>query len=460
LSACFAQAVKHQAAGQLVAARALYNQILANEPNIAEIHCNLGAVLTNLGMMQEAQLAYRRAISLKPEFSAAYHNLSLVLKDLGQLNEACRFAEEAVRLSPNTASYYTNLAALRPFSVGDPYLAGLEALARNASSLPIADQAQLHLALAKAHENAGLFDSAFRQVLTGNALKRQQHTYDEALVLGGISRVRAVFNSQLMRAQEGFGEPSPIPVFVVGMPRSGTTLVEQILASHPQVFGAGELRLLDHVVASTSGSVPGLLAYPEMMSVISGAQIHDLGAHYVRELVRQAPKALRIIDKTPTNFFFAGLIHLALPNSVIIHTMREPIDNCVSCFFTQFDGPQPFDDLAELGRYYCSYETLMHHWRQILPVGRILEVHYEELVTDLNNVAKRLVAHCSLEWDERCLDFHQTKRLVRTPSATQVRRPIYTSSIGRWRRYEAFLGPLLAELRSADRQQLSLNVGP
>jgi hypothetical protein len=252
-----------------------------------------------------------------------------------------------------------------------------------------------------------------------------------------------------MRSNEGVGGPSRAPVFIIGMPRSGTTLVEQILASHPQVFGAGEIADFEKAAAGLGGVVAEALHSPEAVSLISADQFRRLGASYVERLAAVAPAgAARITNKTPGNFVLAGLIHLALPNARLIHISREPADTCLSCFSSLFVGNLPYAyDLGELGRYYRAYEALMAHWREALPRGVMLDVRYEELVADLEGQARRIVGHCGLEWDARCLDFHQNRRQVRTASAAQVREPIYKSSVGRWRRYEPFLGPLLAELR-------------
>jgi hypothetical protein len=233
------------------------------------------------------------------------------------------------------------------------------------------------------------------------------------------------------------------------MPRSGTTLVEQILSSHPEVFGAGEITDFDKAVAGLGGVAAGALHSPEAVSLMSADQFRRIGASYVERLAAIAPaRAARITNKTPGNFSLAGLIHLALPNVRFIHMRRDAVDTCLSCFSSLFVGNLPYAyELGELGRYYRAYEALMAHWREALPRGVMLEVRYEELVADLEGQARSIVGHCGLEWDARCLDFHQNRRQVRTASATQVRERIYKSSVGRWRRYEPFLGPLLAELR-------------
>jgi hypothetical protein len=255
-----------------------------------------------------------------------------------------------------------------------------------------------------------------------------------------------VFTKDFLRSHENRGEQSRLPIFVIGMPRSGTTLIEQILASHPQVFGAGELALFDQAAGALRDSLPGQPPYPDMAEAMSGEDFGKVGAIYLERLTQLAPDAHRIVDKMPGNFLLAGLIHLALPNATIIHAVRDPVDTCVSCYSLLFNDQKYSYDLSELGRYYWHYQSLMAHWHGVLPPGRILDVRYEELIGDLEGVARRIVAQCGLPWDERCLDFHRTSRMVNTPSATQVRKPIYRSSIGRWRRYKALLSPLLAEL--------------
>ena len=216
------------------------------------------------------------------------------------------------------------------------------------------------------------------------------------------------------------------------MPRSGTTLIEQILASHRQVFGAGELPTLYETVAGFHAEGGGGLRYPDILAHCRTRDLQALGARYVADIAPLAPQAARIVNKMPSNFLFAGLIHLALPNARIVHAVRDPLDTCLSCFSKLFvAGQAQTYELAELGRYYRHYQDLMTHWRMVLSPGRILDVRYEDVVADLEGEARRIIAHCGLDWDARCLDFHRTARPVRTASAAQVRQPIYGSAVGR-----------------------------
>jgi Flp pilus assembly protein TadD len=439
--------------GQLLAESGRHNDALVHyeraaalDPSYADALCNWGSSLSHLDRLDEAEAKLRSAIAADPNFAHAHHNLAVVLKETGRIDEAVRQARRAIRLAPQNPSYYENLAAVRKFTPRCRYLAALERLAQGRASLSIDDQIALHFTLAKAYEDTGKPDAGFEQMLKGNQLKRQQVAYDEDDMLARMTRTRELFSADFVGARQGAGDPSPIPIFIVGMPRSGTTLVEQILSSHPDVFGAGEINWLDQAAGALAKAIPGSQPFLDKVTALSGEHFAALGSSYLDRLKSAAPHALRIVDKMPGNFLFAGLIHLALPNAAIIHLIRDPVDTCVSCFSANFVNQPQTHDLAELGRYYRHYDELMAHWRRVLPLGRILDVRYEQLVGDLQTSARRMIAHCGLTWDSRCLDFHRNPRPVRTASAAQVRRSIYRSSVGRWRNYEKFLGPLLAEL--------------
>lgn len=434
--------------GRLDEAEALCSSAIALDPDHAGAYSTLGNVLEDQDRLIEAEEAYRRAIALKPNFAEAYNNLGALLKHRGCLAEAHRVAEQAVDLAPRNALHFLNLSDVRTFSPGDPYLTAMEAFARNVAALPVRQQTELHFALAKAYGDVGRFEDSFRQLLAGNALKRRQIPYDEPATLAAFERIRAVFSPNLMRALKDAGEPSSRPLFVVGMPRSGTTLIEQIMASHPQIFGAGELPNFHHAVAAIDPQSRGDRSFPDVMETISRERLRVLGADYVAEIARKAPGMPHIVNKMPSNFFFIGLIHLALPNARIIHAVRDPLDTCLSCFSKLFAAGQYHTyDLAELGRYYRHYQVLMQYWHTILPPGRILDVRYEDIVADVESEARRVIAYCGLPWDDRCLSFYETDRPVRTASAAQVRQPVYSSAVGRWRVHEHHLAPLLDALK-------------
>jgi tetratricopeptide (TPR) repeat protein len=418
-----------------------YESALALQPGLAAAHNNLANSLHALGRHDEAIAQYEAALAARPDNAAAASNLGTALRELGRLPEARRAFERAVALAPRQAGFHLNLAEMKRFSAGDAQLAQMEDLAREAEALPREEQVELQFALAKARADLGDHAAAFGHLRRGNALKRAETAYDERATLSLLARIGDVFTPELMRRKAGLGEASDVPVFIIGMPRSGTSLVEQILASHPALFGAGELT---DFTALASESVE---EFPEDVAAMEGEALRGLGARYLAGLVARAPRALRITDKLPANFLLAGLIHLALPQARIIHVRRDPVDTCWSCFATLFTQGQPFAyDLGELGRYYRAYDALMAQWRAVLPPAALLEVGYEDVIADLAGEARRIVAFCGLDWDEACLAFHRTERPVRTASAAQVRQPLYGSSIGRWRGYAAELGPLLDAL--------------
>ena len=423
------------------------DKAIALNPGYADAHRGRGDALFRLNRDEEALASYDRAIALQPRGALAHNNKGLVLLQLGRIAEGGAVLKTAIDLAPQNAQFYHNLARSKRFEPGDPSIPAMETLAGQTSPLDAEQWIHAHFALGKAYADVGDTSRSFHHLALGNTGKRKQSGYDEAQVLGILQRTRCAYTRALMDRHGGQGEASPIPVFIVGMPRSGTTLVEQILASHREVHGAGEINDFGQAMAELGGAAGQALACPEVVRQLSSGQLCQIGASYVRRIRAAAPRARRITNKTTENFRLAGLIALALPDARIVHVRRDPTDTCFSCFSTLFAESIPYVyDLAELGRYYRGYEALMDHWRGLLPQGTMLDVLYEDVVADLEGQARRILAHCGLDWDARCLDFHHHRRSVRTASFAQVRRPLYDSSVGRWRDYEAFLGPLRAAL--------------
>jgi tetratricopeptide (TPR) repeat protein len=437
-------------------AAAAIERAMALNPDDADNVNMMGRIAYERGEIESALTHYRHALAIKPDLADVYNNMGNVLKDLGQLQEAQDAYVQALRLDPNVAGAYTNLSDSKTFIAGDPDLVAMEALAAKTEGLSRADRMQLDFGLGKAYADLKDYPRSFKHLLAGNAAKRATISYDENAALAFFDRIEAVFTRDLIAKKAGGGEPSSMPIFVIGMPRSGTTLIEQIVASHPMVHGAGELPTLNDIAVAVRGLDGHTISYPEFVPTHDAAALRQIGSHYVaavRETAirrsgdAKAERVPRITDKMPSNYYFVGLIHLALPNAKIIHSVRDPIDTCVSCFSKLFSAEQNHTyDLAELGRYYKRYERLMTHWRQVLPAGSFLDVRYEDVVADLEGQARRILAYCGLPWDDRCLSFHRTERPVRTASATQVRKPIYQSAVGRWRVYEEHLDVLLKAL--------------
>jgi tetratricopeptide (TPR) repeat protein len=430
----------HLRLGQYEAASAAFADAIRLRPGDAVARLGLGDALSVLGRVDEARAAFEALRVREPAHAGAQFGLGNLAMQLGDVATARAHFERALAIAPRQPKFHRALAEIARFVPGDDRLAALEALARDAARLDAEQKVELHFALAKAYDDLERYDEAFAQLAAGNALQRRRVAYDEAAVATFLREIAAAFTPALMRARAGAGDPSDKPVFIVGMPRSGSSLVEQMLASHPAVFGAGELLFMNDLVAQ----VPD---YPSGIDALPNQGLKTLGRRYVERLLPLAPEAMRIVDKLPANFRHLGLIHLALPNAKIVHVRRDPRDTCLSCYSKLFLGGLNFTcDLGELGRYYRMYDALMAHWRTALPAHALLEIDYEILVGDFEPQARRIIEFCGLPWDARCLAFAATQRPVRTLSQSQVRQPLFASAIGRWRHYEKHLGPLLAAL--------------
>jgi len=433
----------YQRQGQMERAIVHYKTALEINPSYADAYGNLGNAYLVLDRLEESIEQNRRALELKPARFGSHNNQGVALQALGRFEEAKRAFERALELVPREASVHLNLANMARFRAGDRRLPGLHALLSEVESLDVENQIAAHFAMGKALGDLSQYQEAFQHLLKANALKRSTIVYDEPQRLAMFDNIRTTFSPDFMKARSGGGDKSWSPIFIVGMPRSGTTLLEQVLASHSKVFGAGELEAFKETIAECVRSQGIVSAYPLLVGSLSQDHIRQLGEMYTTRVRARAPEAERIVDKMPLNFCFVGLIHLALPNARFINVRRDPLDTCVSCFSLLFSGSQPFAyDLAELGRYFRGYEGVMEHWHQVLPPDVLIDVQYEDLVDDLEGTARRALRHCGLDWEDSCRDFHDTKRTVRTASLMQVREPVYRRSIGAWRRYAEYLAPL------------------
>jgi Flp pilus assembly protein TadD len=435
-----------------------FRQALALAPGNAEYHHQLGCSLEQLHRLDEAAQSYREAVRYGTQVDGSYNNLGNCLQSLGRFDEAHAAYREAIARAPRNPVYYRNYVQAKALEPDDPYLDAMQALLQQIDTLTPGHQAQLHFALGQARADLGEHPVSFEHLLQANALHRRSVHYDEALTLGLLARLPALFGADLLRGLQGAGDPDATPVFIVGMPRSGSSLIEQILASHPDVHGIGEQpdfsKALTHALARTPGERDklNLDALSGTPSAQLAAQFAALGADYLRRgraRVPEGARGLRITDKYLFNFMHIGLIHLALPHARIIHSRRSPVDTCLSIFARLFNDVPFGYELGELGRYYRAYDATMAHWRSVLPEGVMLEVDYASLVDDLEGQVRRMLAHCGLTWDARCLAFYRTERQVTTASAPQVRKPIYRSSLARWRPEAALLAPLYAGLGPA-----------
>jgi len=414
-------------------------------PDDAGLHNALGLALLDQGDVVEAEAALAEAVRLDDGFALAHNNLGLALQALGRLDAAAAAFERAIELAPERGEPWRHLGLLGASVAGDGRAEALEA--RLAGTEPGSrDELHLRFALGKALADRGEHARAFESYRRGNALQRATLDYDPAWTTELVTRLIDTFDAERVPGGAPYADHSELPVLIVGMPRSGTTLVEQMLAAHPGVYAGGELDFFartEHRLAQTLGADE---TWPECVVHLDEDTARDIAQTYLTAMLEAVDNALRITDKMPRNFFSVGLFAMLFPRGRVVSCRRDPRDACLSIYFQLLGSGHPYAcDLAELGAFYRDYERLMEHWRGILP-DRVFDVDYEELVADPESAGRRLTDFLGIPWDERCLAFHQSDRAVLTASNVQVREPVHTRSVGRWRAYERELAPLLEAL--------------
>jgi tetratricopeptide (TPR) repeat protein len=414
---------------------------------------NLGSLLVQIGKPEQAQPCYERLIQLQPDRAQGHINLGKVLEQQGHVERAIAEFHHALRLQPDLALAYHSLSELAKngqYRFSDSELAALKSLAER-PNLGAEDGHLLNFAMANVLDKQGDHDAAFARYRRGNEIRRQilqraGQGFQRDGLRRSLDRLLAVCTPNYFDKVRGIGSDSELPLFIVGMPRSGTTLVEQIVSSHPRVVARGEAREIPALVNALIAAAGGV-AYPDCLTSTSADTVNSLANKHLQNLEQIGTETMRVTDKLPENFLHLGLIVTLFPRAKIIHCRRDPMDTCVSCYLQNFaNANYAFTlDLGDLGFAYREYERLMAHWRQVLPLP-MFEVSYEDLVTNQEAVSRQLIAYCGLDWDDCCLAFHKNPRPVQTASMNQVRQPAYQSSIGRWKRYERHLQPLIDAL--------------
>jgi tetratricopeptide (TPR) repeat protein len=427
--------------GRLPEAEAAVRHLLKMEAENPKNWVLLGTVCTRLMRQPDALVAFEEAARLNPGELRLRLSIGHIHKTLGSRRESEQAYKACLDLAPSFGEAYWSLADLKNYVFDDREIASMQALLQGDAGED-QDQAQLHFALGRAYEHRKRYADAFAHYAIGNARRRKTVTFSIEAFEAKTQRVQACFDSAFFAARRGSGHRDPAPIFIVGLPRSGSTLVEQILASHSQVEGTFELpnvltivREFDHDDAKHDG-------YPENVTAAPFERLAALGRRYVGETAPIRTGRVHFIDKMPNNFSHVGLIHAMLPDAAIVDVRRHPLDSCFSTFKQYFAEGQSFSyDLDDLGRYYRCYLSLMDHWDRVLP-GKVLHLQYEHLVREPEATIRRLLTHCGLTFEPQCLAFHETKRPVRTASAEQVRQPLYASGVGYWRHFAEHLEPL------------------
>jgi tetratricopeptide (TPR) repeat protein len=416
---------------------------LAAEPEPMIVRALRGAILMQLGREDSALEDLAAVAEAEPDRAVSWLTYGHALRAVGRRDEAITAYRRALAIEPALAEAWWSIADLKTGSLGHDDLTAMEALSGD-TALPPSVRSQAEFALGRALEDAGDYPSAFEHYRPANALRRSIEPYDEAAHRSFVQRLIETTDEAFFSARVGLGNPDPGPIFVVGMPRSGSTLVEQILASHSGVEGLSELP----TITNLARTIPD---YPAGLTNLSPESLVRLGSEYLAATqARQRTGARHTIDKFPGNAFHAALVHLILPNARIIDVRRDPRDCCVSLYAQSFAGGQSYSyGLADLGRYYARYVALMDHFDRVLP-GRIFRIEYEALVDDFEGETRRLLDFCGLGFEPATLRYFEQGRAVRTASSEQVRQPIYRSSIGRWRRFEPWLEPLLQGLSARE----------
>ncbi len=421
-------------------------RVLRLTPDNPESHAVYASAIGMAGDHEEAIRVYEQALAIAPERAAAICGMAHHQKTLGRQDEAIASYRRAIEVKPDHAEAYWSLANLKTFRFADHEVDAMKVLLER-DDLPDESRAQIHNALGLEFEGREEYADAFEHFEKCNASRRPHETYDPVDIESTYERVIELFTPEFLEKNRGVPETPVTPIFVVGLPRSGSTLIEQILASHSLVDGTHELGDLPRAVKTVRKSKSRGFLFPQALAKIDIDDWRRIGEVYLASTEIFRNGAPYFVDKNPNNFVYAGILKLAIPNAKIINARRHPLDSCLGSFKQLFASGQPFSyDMTELAEYYLQYRRLMDYWHEVLP-GFVLDVHYEDVVADLDGQVRRLLAFCELPFEDACLRFHETERAVKTASSEQVRLPIYSSSVNLWRNYEAHLGELVHILK-------------
>jgi Flp pilus assembly protein TadD len=418
--------------------------VLNEDPDNSEALTVYGMSMHEIDNFDKAIEYLGKAVEKTPDNPEALNYYGVALKSVGRLDEARETLRKALDLNPNMYGGYANLNDLIDFSKDTELFGQLEKLVKDVKDKESPRLLPLHFAYGKALDDHGKHAAALKHYIQGGQIKRSQLDYKEADNAEFFDKIQKAFPAKIFKDRPFKGIDTDRLVFIIGMPRSGSTLVEQILSSHDDIYGAGEVKYLSQGLGKLRDRFPGLSRFPDMVGELNEMQFKLLADNYAMPLFKAAGKSKIVTDKLLTNYFFVGLIHLMFPNAKIINTRRNPIDCCLSAFTKLFKDDMPHSyDLEELGRYYLRYDKLMKHWEKVLPKGTIKVVEYENVVANMEAEARSLIDFIGVEWDDKLLDFYNSKRPVKTASVAQVRKPIYNTAVERYKKYGKGLQPLI-----------------
>ena len=424
--------------------------VLDEHPDNVDALNLYGQICHEIDRFDDSLKSLERAIELDPRNLEALNFYGVVLKSVGRLEDARNAFIKALEIQPRALGAYSNVVDLEKFTPDNPLFLAMKQMLERARDPEHEQFMAMHFALGKAYDDMGEYEAALRHFKIGARQKRATLSYSEEESFRFFDEIREVFSADFFKNPPFEGRQTNLPIFIIGMPRSGSTLTEQIIQSHPDVYGAGEIKTLSGAIGMVRMKYPGLTKFPGLVQQMRPTQFGAIADNYLRAIGSYSQTAKRVTDKLLTNYYFAGLIHTLFPNAKIIHTMRNPVDSCLSSFTKLFKDDMPHSyDFKELGRYYGKYYELMAHWRAVLPAGTMMEVQYEDVVENTEARAREIIAFCGLEWDERCLKFYESDRPVKTASVSQVRKPLYKSSVERWRRYGDGLNELVESLEAS-----------
>ncbi|TPI36471.1 tetratricopeptide repeat protein [Mesorhizobium sp. B2-9-1] len=431
--------------GQLDAAEEIYRGTIGRNPFHVRARIGLAETMQEAGRLDEAIKLFGEALSIRPKDAELLYGLGVAMMEKGKLGEAAELARQALAIAPNMSKAWLLLTQVKRQTERDKELSGMEAEHAKAPQGSLA-RMQLSFGLGKVNDDLKDYGRAFDYFAEGNAIRRKVIDYDPARTRGEFEAMKSVFDTGFFEKRRPSGISDDTPIFVVGMPRSGTTLVEQIIASHPAVFGAGELNILKTAVGKQFPmSMPG--GFPAGIADMPDKAFAEAGQAYLDMLHTRYPGYRHVTDKMPGNFLLVGFLHMMLPKAKIVHCARDAAATCLSIFKVHFrgDSHRYGYDLGELADFHNLYTDIMAHWHKVLP-GVVHDVRYEDFVADQDGQSRKLMAYLGLPWDDKVLSFHETDRPVRTASAAQVRQPMYQGSVDLWKRYGERLKPLLDRL--------------